>query len=61
MLLSLIIFNGVMFPQDKAAEEITPEAINVRIEKYGMGDIIINTIPGADNKIQQTAQYGELF
>jgi endo-1,4-beta-xylanase len=49
-------------PKEKTREErlaeakakITPEAIEARIEEIRMGDIIVNTRPGADVKIEQT-------
>jgi hypothetical protein len=48
-----ILFISVSFAQDDVSAELTPEAINARIAAYRMGDIIIETKPDAEIKIEQ--------
>ena len=52
--LFLIAVPNNNFAQKDPAAEVTPAAIQARIEKYRMGSIIIKTKPGAKVKIQQT-------
>ncbi len=42
------------FASGDVSEKITPSAINARIAKIRMGDIVVKTKPGCDIKIQQT-------
>ncbi len=41
------------FAQDDTAVKITPSAINARIAKIRMGDIIVKTKPGSDVEVRQ--------
>ena len=53
VLILSILFISVSFAQDDVSAELIPEAINARIAQYRMGDIIIETKPGAEVKIEQ--------
>jgi GH35 family endo-1,4-beta-xylanase len=43
-----------VFASGDVSAKLTPSAINARIEKIRMGDIIVKTKPGSEVKIQQT-------
>jgi hypothetical protein len=53
VLILSILFVSASFTQDDVSAELTPEAINARIAAYRMGDIIIETKPDAEIKIEQ--------
>jgi len=53
LILVVIMFVPVCFAQDDIAAKLTPSAIDARIEKIRMGDIIVRTNPGADVKVEQ--------
>jgi GH35 family endo-1,4-beta-xylanase len=52
MVINTFIFN-ICFAQDDISAKLTPSAIDARIAEIRMGDIIINTKPGAYVKVQQ--------
>lgn len=48
-----ILISNVCFAQEDISSEITPAAIDARIEKIRMGDVIVETKPGANVEIEQ--------
>jgi len=53
LLVAEVLVVGNCFAEDDVAVKITPAAIEARIAKIRMGDIIVKTKPRADVKVQQ--------
>jgi endo-1,4-beta-xylanase len=47
------LITPVCLAQDSISAKLTPSAINARIKKIRMGDIIVKTKPGAEVKVRQ--------
>jgi endo-1,4-beta-xylanase len=53
LFVSIPLFVPLCFAQDDISAKLTPSAINARIAKIRMGDLIVKTSPGAEVKVQQ--------